>query len=66
MMLWDQKTLQTLKFKMNNMHLKAHRSFLIYRIELQFLSDFTQCCFPSLDPCPLRLATVDTNATFKN
>lgn len=49
MMLWDQKTLHTLTLKRNNMYLKVHHSFLIYRIELQFLSDFTQRCFPSLD-----------------
>lgn len=50
------------------MHLKAHHSFPIYRIELQFLSDFTQVVFLAWikHPCLLRLANVDANVTFKN
>lgn len=72
MMQWDQKTLQTLKISRNNMHLKAPHSFLLHRIELQFLSE--QCwVLPNIvfrawikHPCLLRLAADDANVTIKN
>lgn len=50
------------------MNLEAPHSFLIYRIELQFLSDFTNVVFPARNkhPCLLSLATVGANVTLKN